>query len=184
MKSGGRVTGKLVESVFDDSVTDDEPVAGSCVELIDPDGVICAEVLGASVDVDAASVEPVVAGAVAELASVVVELELSVDGVLAAADSFVGMDVVVVAIEADEATEADEVMATEADEIVAREVDVVFCVDIDVAFCVDIDVVFFVDVDVVCVVDVCEILLLSTATWQFVRVEAVDKVFFSQHWPS
>lgn len=178
MKSGGRLIEKLGESVLDDSGADEEPVAGGCVGLIDPDGVLCAEVPGASVDVDAASVEPVVVGAVAELASMVVELELSVDCVLAVADSLVDMDVVVVT------PDTKEVVTPDADEVVIPETDEAFCVDIDVVFCVDIDVVFRVDIDVVCVVDVCGILLLSTATWQFVRAEAADKVFFSQHWPS
>lgn len=60
---------KLVEPVFDGSGIDEEPVAGGCVELIDPDSVLCAEVPRAYVNVDTASVKSVVAGAVAELAS-------------------------------------------------------------------------------------------------------------------
>lgn len=108
MKSGGRLIEELVESVFDDSGTDEVPVAGGCVELIDPDRLLCAEIPGASVDVDAASVESVVAGEVAELALEVEELELSVDCVLAVA---VDMDVVAVT------PETNEVVTTEADEV-------------------------------------------------------------------
>lgn len=60
---------KPVKSVFDDSAIDEEPVARGCVELIDQDSVLCAEVPRAHVNVDTASVKSVVTGAVAELAS-------------------------------------------------------------------------------------------------------------------
>lgn len=54
------------------------------------------------------------------------------------------------------------VVTVETNEVATPKADVVFCVDINV-ICVYVRV----------------ILLLITATWQFIRVEAVDKVFFN-----
>lgn len=56
--------------------------------------------------------------------------------------------------------------------VVTVETDEVETSEADVVFCVAIDVVFYIDINTICIY-VCEILLLSMATWLFVRVEAV-----------